>query len=1245
VSNCNSCREGTPKCLLGQIQDIKFAPKNIQVQGRPAIDVINKFKSNSFKDQYKIFIIGTNPDRESDKKDIPFLGSAGDFLTEFITKSGMPIDDVWCTYLVKCASPKGRNPSAGEMNACMSYVQEEIKRYKPEIIMLLGNLPLKLFNIREGGISKCRGKVFKKKLPDWEDGPEFSVIPSYNPATFVYRDNKKLRDLVIEDYCIAASLATGKEHKASFYQCNFTVAKTVEDVFTACEVMETEGIFGVDTESPSLNFMHAPMMLLQLSAGINKTHLIPFYSHDPNSLGEWKLNAYWSNDDRNKVRDRLNKLFSNSSLKTVMHNCLLGDMRVFLANGQKISISKLVKDKYTGDVLTVNEYTGKIESKKVIGHIKASHRKYEDWLRIRVKGTGSLRLTKDHNVITSSGRKIAESISVGDKILTSIPTFSPQQESIVLGTLLGDGSLVLSCPSYNSKAKILKNSKSRSPYLKFSHCEEQEEYCKFKASFFDMKIKKMKNNRGFSQGLNNYLFSASSKNDPRLNEFYELGLKKRQVTKEWLDRLTPQAFAIWYCDDGTLKGKGVSFCVSGFGIEGQQLIEDWVKLKGWPVRSWIREDGQLYIDINDCNNSKLKDNIVMQSFWEWFSEYVPNCMKYKVHKLYRDKISSKWWNIPHISKSWADTVTEIGPLFPKEKQSRYSGYSTRRYKIGPPQYCLTVEGNPNFISENLCVSNCKYDLNIIKRWLSIDVKNEVHDTQVMHHLIYEYPPHDLKNLADMEFHVGDWEAPVRELVGGEEGDSNLSWDNCPDDILWPYGANDAELTRRLFDSYWEVISSKPHLLKLYYEESIPILSTLQKAEWIGNKIDLKKVDEMEKIYLERLDLSLIECRKLAGKPDFNPSSPDQVATVLRSRATPENGILNLITDLTKSKGFSTGQDILIELDDPFAEKVLEYRKYRKLISTYINRVREDIDETNRVRYQFRVAGTASGRLSCRFLQQIPRIDKESIKKEEVVLRQMFIEDDGYDLVYFDVDQAELWVFAYKSQCKEMIRILESGDDIHRHTAAAALQITPEETSDFNRSNLGKPFNFGVIYGSQGYEIAKCEFQNPKTGKLEKVGRERAMLFASNFMRKYPEIELYKADLVDIALANNCVYRTEFGREIHVPELTSSDDRRINTLTRELLNKSVQGPAGSITLRTLNMVDAVLAKYKIDTTQIRLINTVHDSGLYGVKKHLTEWFKSVIKSVAERPIPEIYNKKFTVKIGVGSNWAEAELNAK
>lgn len=858
--NCNNCREGTPKCLLGQIQDERLKPKTIQVQGRPAIDILNKFKSNSFKDQYKIFIIGTNPDRESDKKDIPFLGAAGDFLTEFITKSGMPVDDVWCTYLVKCASPKGRNPSAGELNTCMSYIQEEIKRYKPEIIMLLGNIPLKLFNIREGGISKCRGKVFKKKLPDWEDGPEFSVIPSYNPATFVYRDNKKLRDLVIEDYCIAASLATGKEHKASFYQCNFTVAKTVEDVFTACEVMESEGIFGVDTESPNLNFMRAPMMLLQLSAGVNKTHLIPFYSYDPSSLGEWKLKSYWSNDDRNRVRDRLNKLFSHPKWKAVFHNA-------------------------------------------------------------------------------------------------------------------------------------------------------------------------------------------------------------------------------------------------------------------------------------------------------------------------------------------------------------------------------------------------KYDLNIIKRWLSVDVKNEVHDTQVMHHLIYEYPPHDLKSLADMEFHVGDWEAPVREVVGGEEGDSNLSWDNCPDEILWPYGANDAELTRRLFDTYWETISSKPHLLKLYYEESIPITSTLQKAEWNGNKIDLKKVDEMEKLYLERMELSLIECRKLAGKPDFNPSSPDQVAEVLRGRATPENGILNLITDLTKSKGFSTGKDILIELDDPFAEKVLEYRKYRKLISTYIDRVREDIDETNRVRYQFRVAGTASGRLSCRFLQQIPRIDKESIKKEEVILRQMFIEDDGYDLVYFDVDQAELWVFAYKSQCKEMIRILESGEDIHRHTAAAALQVSLEETSDFNRSNLGKPFNFGVIYGSQGFQIAKCEFQNPKTGKLEKVGRDRAMLFASNFMKKYPEIEIYKADLVDISLANNCVYRTEFGREIHVPELTSNDDRRVNTLTRELLNKSVQGPAGSITLRTLNMIDAVLAKYNIDTNQIRLINTVHDSGLYGVKKHLTEWFKGIIKSVAERPIPEIYSKKFTVKIGVGSNWAEAELNAK
>lgn len=858
--NCiGNCKEGNPKCLLGQLTG-QYQPKNIQVPARPARDIINKYIGTVPKKKYSILIVGQNPGLREDFLNIPFVGDSGDFLSSFLEMSGIPIDDCIIDNLVKCITPKNRNPSAAEIKACIPYVYENIKKYEPKVIMLLGNSALKLFNLREGGISKCRGKVFRKKLPLWPEGPEFLIVPSFHPATFVYRYNKKQWELALTDYQLAAELATGRKSEGNpFYQAKYEVCDSLEKVEKAVEVMEFERIFGMDTESPDLNFMKSPLRLLQLSAGKGKTYLIPFYSHDPNSLGEWKLKPFWNNPTREKIRDILNRLFSNKLLKCILHNA-------------------------------------------------------------------------------------------------------------------------------------------------------------------------------------------------------------------------------------------------------------------------------------------------------------------------------------------------------------------------------------------------SYDMKVLKRWLNIIISNEIYDTQIIHHLIYEYPPHGLKELADMEFHCGDWEAPVREIVGGEEGDSNLTWDNVPDEYLWPYGANDAEHTWGLFDRYWPIIESKPHLKKLYFEESLPAIHAKVKAEWMGNKIDLSKVDEMEKIYKKRLDFFLTQCRQIVGKPDLNPQSPDQVVEALRARATPENEILEKITDKTKSKGFSTGKDILLEIDDEFAESILQYRKYRKLISTYIDRIRKDIDENNRVRYSFNLAGTTSGRISCRFLHQIPRIDKEAVNKEEVILRQIFIEDEGYDFVYWDYDQVEMWVFAYKSKCKDLIETLESGKDIHRNSAAAAMGISIEQVSDHNRTALGKVFNFGTIFGSEGYQISKSEYETLE-GKKQKVGKERAFMFVQNFNKKYPEIEQYKDDLVNNILVNNCIYRTEFGREIRIPELTTADGYREKKLKRELLNKSIQSPAGAITIRTICKIDEILELNGIGNDKIRLINTVHDSGSYGVRKNLTPWFIDTVKKVAERTIPELFNKKFKIKIGVGKNWADAELKAK
>ena len=72
---------------------------------------------------------------------------------------------------------------------------------------------------------------------------------------------------------------------------------------------------------------------------------------------------------------------------------------------------------------------------------------------------------------------------------------------------------------------------------------------------------------------------------------------------------------------------------------------------------------------------------------------------------------------------------------------------------------------------------------------------------------------------------------------------------------------------------------------------------------------------------------------------------------------------------------------------------------------------------------------------------------------------------------------------------------------------------------------------------------------------------------------------------------------------------------------------------------------MLEHYQVGLDQVRLLNTVHDSIGYGVHESLIEWFPQAFKIIAERGIEEIQNKTFPIKMGVGQNWTEAELNAK
>jgi DNA polymerase-1 len=548
--------------------------------------------------------------------------------------------------------------------------------------------------------------------------------------------------------------------------------------------------------------------------------------------------------------------------------------------------------------------------------------------------------------------------------------------------------------------------------------------------------------------------------------------------------------------------------------------------------------------------------------------------------------------------------------------------------------------------------------------LGLKIKGFLFDTMLMHHILDENPPHGLEPLADVEFNVGDYSAPLHAITGWGK---NLlkTFDHVEDDVLWPYGANDSECVYRLCEVYYNRLQLKPHLWKLYCEESEPSIRTLATAEWHGSLIDEKVVLKLKEEYEEAQESLLVKMRKeIPPKPDcpefqFNPMSTQQVRDAFI-----DLGFNDLITDKHSPSGYNTSKEVLLKIKEGdfmpsnetasnLAGWILDFRTNRKILSTYLENALLDVDDDGRSRYSWMAHGTTSGRLSCRFLHQIPRASEQRAKEGKLNLRDMFVVRPGYKYVYFDYSQIELRVLALLANDEKMISMFVNDEDIHAATAECILAGLPysknkEGTgpSKFNRG-VGKTMNFGLAYGSEGHQLVKTGEWEDENGEHHPVTWDMVKLGRANFSNLFPQVVDYLTNTPDIARLGGGTLVTPFGRERRMgSKLNDRLDTTRKAAEREIVNFVIQSTAGAVCVRTLNAIHQQLEQL-IDAGHLKeddafLINTVHDSGAYEVREDLVEWFNNtIIKPTAERVIPEIQNSYFEIDMGVGNNWTEAE----
>jgi DNA polymerase len=121
----------------------------------------------------RLLFIGEGPGREEDEQGIPFVGPAGQLLTRMITAMQFQRSEVYIANIVKCRPPNNRNPEEAEAAACLPYLQRQIELLKPEVIVLLGAVPLRIL-LGETGINRLHGQ--------WREIAGIPTLPTFHPA-------------------------------------------------------------------------------------------------------------------------------------------------------------------------------------------------------------------------------------------------------------------------------------------------------------------------------------------------------------------------------------------------------------------------------------------------------------------------------------------------------------------------------------------------------------------------------------------------------------------------------------------------------------------------------------------------------------------------------------------------------------------------------------------------------------------------------------------------------------------------------------------------------------------------------------------------------------------------------------------------------------------------------------------------------------------------------------------------------
>ena len=403
--------------------------------------------------------------------------------------------------------------------------------------------------------------------------------------------------------------------------------------------------------------------------------------------------------------------------------------------------------------------------------------------------------------------------------------------------------------------------------------------------------------------------------------------------------------------------------------------------------------------------------------------------------------------------------------------------------------------------------------------------------------------------------------------------------------------------------------------ELFETAELPLCRVLAEMELAGCRVDARALAEFGEMLSRRAAELEQEIYDMAGEC-FNINSPKQLGEILF-------GKLGLPHGKKTKTGWSTNADVLEKLryEAPIVGAVLEYRQLTKLKSTYADGLLKALDPDGRVRTNFQMTVTATGRLSSTEpnLQNIPtRTDLGS------EIRRMFVPADGCVLVDADYSQIELRLLAHMAGDEGMRESFRAGGDFHAETAAKVFHVDRAAvTPEMRRS--AKAVNFGIVYGISAFSLSQ------DIG----VSVAEAKAYMEAYFATFPGVRKYMDEVVEKAREMGYV-ETLLHRRRDLPELKSSNFNLRSFGERVALNMPVQGTAADV--MKLAMV-AVHKRLKAENLQARLVLQVHDELIVECPEEEAETVAKLLEEEMEHVVS--LSVPLTAEAHWGKNWLEAK----